>query len=50
MKLKNKDKKNKKLAVGYCRYSSDGQREESIMAQQRAIQEYADSNGITILR
>ncbi len=39
---------NKDYAVGYCRFSSSNQREESIDAQKRAIQEYADSKGWTI--
>lgn len=34
-----------KAAFGYCRFSSDGQREESIDAQKRAIKEYASKNG-----
>ena len=38
-----------KTAVGYCRFSSDHQRSESIDAQKRAIQQYADENGIIIL-
>jgi len=38
-----------KTAVGYCRFSSDHQRSESIDAQKRAIQQYADENGIYIL-
>lgn len=37
-------------AVAYARYSSDNQREESITAQLRAIREYAQKNGITIIR
>lgn len=39
---------NKKTACGYCRFSSDMQREESIEAQQRAISEYAEKNGYQI--
>ncbi len=35
-------------AVGYCRFSSDNQRNESIDAQKRAIQNYADENNIII--
>ncbi|MBO5746736.1 MAG: recombinase family protein, partial [Clostridia bacterium] len=35
-------------AVGYCRFSSDMQREESIEAQQRFISEYAERNGYKI--
>ena len=43
-------KKNLKtnIAVGYCRFSSNGQREESIDAQKRAIQKYADENNLII--
>lgn len=37
-------------AVIYARYSSDNQREESIEGQLRECQEYAERNGITILR
>ena len=37
-----------KSAVGYCRYSSDHQKELSIEAQQRAIETYADKNGYSI--
>lgn len=37
-------------AVIYARYSSDNQREESIEGQLRECQEYAEHNGITILR
>ena len=36
-------------AVGYCRFSSDMQREESIEAQQRFICEYAERNGYKII-
>ena len=36
-------------AVIYARYSSDGQREESIEGQFRECKEYAEKNGITIL-
>lgn len=39
---------NKKASCGYCRFSSDMQREESIEAQQRAISEYAERNGYDI--
>lgn len=38
-----------KKAVAYCRYSSDMQREESIEAQLRAIEEYANRNGYIIV-
>ena len=43
-------KKNLKtnIAVGNCRFSSNGQREESIDAQKRAIQKYADENNLII--
>ena len=37
-------------AVIYARYSSDNQREESIEGQIRECKEYAEKNGITILR
>lgn len=37
----------KKAAI-YARYSSDNQRSESIDAQIRAIEEYAQKNGILI--
>ena len=36
-------------AVGYARYSSDNQRDESIDAQVRAIKDYASSKGIQII-
>ena len=36
-------------AVAYCRFSSDLQREESIEAQTRAIEQYCKSNNITLL-
>ena len=35
--------------VGYCRYSSHNQREESLEAQERAIREYAARKGINIV-
>ncbi len=35
-------------AVGYTRFSSDGQREESIEAQIRAITDYAERNGYAL--
>ncbi len=38
-----------KIAVGYCRVSTDKQREESIDHQQREIQKYADENGIRVI-
>ena len=34
--------------VGYCRYSSSNQREESISAQKRFILGYAQSNGLNV--
>ena len=37
-------------AVAYARFSSDNQREESIDAQLRAIRDYANKNGIVLLR
>ena len=37
-------------AVIYARYSSDSQREESIEGQIRECTEYAERNGITVLR
>ncbi len=37
-------------AVIYARYSSDNQREESIEGQIRECNEYAERNGITVLR
>ncbi len=44
-------KKNKKIvrAAVYARFSSDNQRDESIDAQLRAIREYSERNGITIV-
>jgi site-specific DNA recombinase len=39
-----------KKAVAYARFSSDNQRQESIDAQVRAINEYCQSNKITLLR
>lgn len=38
-----------KRAVAYARFSSEMQREESIDAQLRAIREYAERNGITLI-
>jgi len=40
---------NIKNAVGYYRYSSDNQREESIEAQMRAVKDYAERNGYIIV-
>ncbi len=37
-------------AVGYCRFSSNNQREESIDAQKRAIKYYACQEGYNIIR
>lgn len=37
-------------AALYARYSSDNQREESIDAQIRAVKEYADKNGYSIVK
>ena len=36
--------------VGYARYSSDLQREESIEAQERAIREFCDKEGYTLIK
>lgn len=36
-------------AVGYCRFSSDHQREESIEAQQRIVSDFAEKNNYEIL-
>lgn len=51
MEKKNSNSKNesKIIAVGYVRYSSDLQREESIEAQERAIEEYCTREGIILL-
>ena len=38
-----------RYAVGYCRVSTEGQREESIANQKYEIQKYADENGIEIV-
>lgn len=40
----------KTKVVAYARYSSDNQREESIDAQLRAIQEYANANDMIIVK
>ncbi len=37
-------------AAAYARFSSDMQREESIDAQVRAIREFADRNGYTLVK
>ena len=39
-----------KKAVGYCRYSSNNQREESIEAQMRAIEQYCKTKEIELIR
>lgn len=39
-----------KKAVAYARFSSDNQRQESIDAQVRAINEYCEKNKLTLLR
>ena len=39
-----------KKAVGYCRYSSNNQREESIEAQMRAIEQYCKAKEIELIR
>lgn len=36
-------------AVGYARYSSDMQREESVDAQLRAIESFAEHNGMVVV-
>ena len=38
------------IAVLYARYSSDNQREESIVAQLRACREYCNRKGYTVIR
>lgn len=38
------------LAVAYYRYSSENQREESIFAQRRVVEEYAEKNNIKIIK
>ena len=40
---------NKEPVVAYARFSSEGQRDESIDAQMRAISEYADKNNMRII-
>ena len=42
-------RRNKEQVVAYARYSDDGQREESIDAQLRAIREYAKKNNMLII-
>ncbi|MCM1404514.1 MAG: recombinase family protein [Prevotella sp.] len=46
----NNSKRNHNYAVAYCRFSSDKQRDESIEAQKRAINLYAEQNNITVLK
>ena len=41
---------NWKLAAIYARFSSDQQREESIDAQVRACEEYAERNGYKVVK
>jgi len=41
---------NAKRAAAYCRYSSDNQREESITAQMRAIEEYCKKKDYVIVK
>lgn len=48
MKINN-SKRNHNYAVAYCRFSSDKQRDESIEAQKRAINLYAEQNNFTVL-
>lgn len=40
----------KTKVVAYCRFSSEGQREESIDAQVRAIKEYCEKNNFTLIK
>ena len=40
---------NKVKVVGYCRFSSSNQREESITAQKRFISMYADNHNMEIV-
>ncbi|NME35604.1 MULTISPECIES: recombinase family protein [Fusobacterium] len=39
-----------KKAVAYCRFSSDNQRTESILAQVRAIEDYCKKEGFTLVK
>ncbi len=41
---------NLRRAVAYCRFSSDNQRQESVMAQERAIREYCERNSFVLIR
>ena len=45
----NRNKKRKKYAVAYARFSSNNQREESIDAQLRAIREYCEKENIELI-
>ena len=36
--------------AAYYRFSSEGQREESIEAQQRAVKDYCQRNGLTVVK
>lgn len=47
---KEKEEKSRLNAVIYARYSCDNQREESIEGQIRECNEFAEKNGITVLR
>lgn len=44
-----RNKKRKKIAVAYARFSSNNQREESIDAQLRAIREYCERENIELI-
>lgn len=44
-----RNKKRRKTAVAYARYSSNNQREESIDAQLRAIRDYCDKENIELI-
>ena len=39
-----------KRAVAYCRFSSDNQRAESILAHMRAIEEFCEREGYSLIR
>ncbi len=47
--MKERNRPNQNAAALYARFSSDNQREESIEAQIRAIGEYCNRNGLTIV-
>ncbi len=49
MKRKQANESGIKFCVGYYRYSSDMQREESIEAQKRAVESYAEKNGLVLV-